>query len=324
MNKFTKILLFIAVTAAACIASWLALRPGAPARTPGLGKSFEFDADGAKGAAVNLPRYTQQAIIPLKGRNINAVTVDQADRIILSAADGLTILSPDGTTLQTIPLPFPALCAATDTNGTLYVGTHARLAIVSPDGTLQASIDLPQTNALPSCIAIRKQHLFVADAENGTLVQLDRSGQLVREIKDFVLFASPGFDVAFDAQGFIWANNPGGRELRKYHTDGQRITTIGRPGRDITGFSGCCNPTDIAILPNGSIVTSEKNIMRVKVLDSQGRVIALVAGPDDFNPDLHRLDIATDSRGRVLVLDTTRNQLRIFERTQDKQNELEE
>ena len=71
-------------------------------------------------------------------------------------------------------------------------------------------------------------------------------------------------------------------------------------------------------------MTSEKNVMRVKVLDSQGRVIALVAGPDDFNPDLHHVDIATDSRGRVLVLDTTRNQLRIFERTQDKQNELEE
>lgn len=324
MNTFTKTLLFATITAAACIASWLALRPGAPAQTARLGRSFQFDANGTAHTPVDFPQYTESTTINIKDQNVTAITVGDDDRIVLCNPDGLTILNAEGTTLQLIPLPFPPFCTAVSTNGTFYVGTEGRVAVLAPDGTLQETLLLPQSDARPSCVMIHGQHLFIADAQNGNLIQMDRSGHLVRTISNFTLFSSPGFDVALDHEGFIWANNPGERALRKYRTDGQLVTSWTRPGRDITGFSGCCNPTDIAMLKDGTIVTSEKHILRIKVLDPQGRVKAVVAGPEAFDSELLRVDIATDSLGRVLVLDSARQQLRIFERQQqDHNNELE-
>ena len=79
-----------------------------------------------------------------------------------------------------------------------------------------------------------------------------------------------------------------------------------------SGFGGCCNPSHIALLPDGSLVTSEKGLPRVKVYDADGTFRAVVAGPESFRPGTVGLDLAVDDEGRVLVLDPSREELRIF------------
>jgi hypothetical protein len=81
---------------------------------------------------------------------------------------------------------------------------------------------------------------------------------------------------------------------------------------DIEGFCGCCNPTHFAFLPDGSFVTSEKGIPRVKVYDRLGRLAAVVAGPDRFREGVQGLDLAVDQTERILVLDPARRAVRVF------------
>ena len=81
----------------------------------------------------------------------------------------------------------------------------------------------------------------------------------------------------------------------------------------LDGFSGCCNPSHIAMLSNGSFVTSEKGIERVKVHLPSGDFKCVVAGPKQFEPGTVGLDLAVDSGDRIYVLDPKKKEVIIYE-----------
>ena len=60
-------------------------------------------------------------------------------------------------------------------------------------------------------------------------------------------------------------------------------------------------------------MTSEKGLVRVKVYDAEGKLEAVVAGLEAFARGAAGLDLATDARGRVFVLDPKANEVIIFE-----------
>jgi hypothetical protein len=82
---------------------------------------------------------------------------------------------------------------------------------------------------------------------------------------------------------------------------------------EIEGFCGCCNPSHFAFLEDGSFVTSEKGIARVKVYNRLGDLVSVVAGPDQFKEGVEGLDLAIDSKQRIYVLDPLEKAIRVFE-----------
>lgn len=78
------------------------------------------------------------------------------------------------------------------------------------------------------------------------------------------------------------------------------------------GFCGCCNPSNFAILSDGSFVTSEKGIERIKVYLPDGTFKCIVAGPDAFIEGTTGLDLAVNSRDRIFVLDPEKRMVRVF------------
>ncbi|MEE9460788.1 MAG: hypothetical protein V3V53_03100, partial [Bacteroidales bacterium] len=81
----------------------------------------------------------------------------------------------------------------------------------------------------------------------------------------------------------------------------------------IDGFSGCCNPAHIAIMADGSFLTSEKGVVRIKIHKPSGELSTVVAAPDKFREDGEAPDVAVDEEGIVYALDYDRNMIRIFE-----------
>ena len=152
----------------------------------------------------------------------------------------------------------------------------------------------------------------MGDARHEQVLRYDRGGVLVDSIQGLVLFSSPILGMAVGPQKKLWVANAGGRELRCYDGNGSIESSWSRPGRGIDGFSGCCNPVDIAIRADGAIVTGEKNIVRIKVVSPTGELIGVVAGPRAFDQEITKLDLAVDSSGRVLVLDPVRKAVRVF------------
>ena len=80
----------------------------------------------------------------------------------------------------------------------------------------------------------------------------------------------------------------------------------------VEGFCGCCNPSNIAFMPDGAFVTSEKSIERIKIYTPQGQYKHLVATPESFDEGTRGLDLAVDSQERILVLDPVKKQVRFF------------
>ena len=100
----------------------------------------------------------------------------------------------------------------------------------------------------------------------------------------------------------------------------------------VDGFCGCCNPVNISIYKgqdssgdDDRIITCEKGLTRVKVYDSFGGFIGVVAGPEQLveggkvevcdSPEecqMGGFDIAINTNGQVFILDTIKNIVRIF------------
>ncbi|MHC4574448.1 MAG: NHL repeat-containing protein [Planctomycetota bacterium] len=122
--------------------------------------------------------------------------------------------------------------------------------------------------------------------------------------------------------------NPGRLRIEAYTFDGDLEFWWGEFSSGIEGFTGCCNPVNFAILADGSFVTCEKGLVRVKVYGPDGTFVGVVAGPEQLveggtartcyfpaQCQAGGFDVAVDSTGRVLVLDTMKNVVRIFSRT---------
>jgi hypothetical protein len=86
---------------------------------------------------------------------------------------------------------------------------------------------------------------------------------------------------------------------------------------NVEGFAGCCNPSHFIILEDGSFVTAEKGIARIKVYNILGKLESIVAEPDLFIEGTVDLDLAVDSKQRIFTLDHKKKAVRIFSKKED-------
>ena len=78
------------------------------------------------------------------------------------------------------------------------------------------------------------------------------------------------------------------------------------------GFPGCCNPTNLALTPEGCVVVTEKAGPRVKLYGRDGALVEIIA-TDLFDPGCKNMDVAVDAQGRVYVVDTVERVIQVFE-----------
>jgi hypothetical protein len=211
------------------------------------------------------------------------------------------------------------VAAGKDGKAYVAVGNHVEVYAEGKDPVVWAAAD---PKSFITCIAVGESDVFVADANAPVVLRYDLAGKLLgrigqedakRNIPGLVV-PSPYFDVALTAGGSLWVVNPGRRRVESYTYDGDLVWWWGKSSPRIDGFCGCCNPTHLAILPDGSFVTSEKGLPRVKVYKTTGELDCVVAPPSVFKADDAGMDVAADSKGRVYVLDPAAGKVRVFER----------
>ncbi len=257
-------------------------------------------------------------------QNIHAVTLGPENRLYVSGDNRVLVLNRDKTVAATIFLTEPVYCLAVDKNRNLFLGKHNQIEVYDRNHQPKARWGKIGEKAHITALAVTEKNLFVADAGNLIIWKFDKNGNLLtrigtkNEAKDIpgFIIPSPYFDIGIDPDGFLWAANTGRHSLENYTLEGDFRSFWGKSSMQIDGFSGCCNPIHFVILDDGSFVTSEKGIPRIKVYDRLGRLASVVAGPDRFIEGTTGLDLAAVSSQEIFVLDPKKKEIRIFEKNQ--------
>lgn len=331
----TRTFIIVLVVAAVIVAVFAVLRVDTTGQKgSGLGQAYVYDVKELARVDPNLILY-EEAGEPIRTGfdAARAVAVGADGRIYVAGDKALRMFSPTGSFLREITLPDMPHCLALAEDGRIYVGIKDHVEIYDPQGKRLAAWDTPAEGAVLTSIAVGKNDIFVADAGNRVVTRYDTNGKVIdhigrkdaqRNIPGFVV-PSPYLDVAIAPDGLLRVVNPGRLRIEAYTFDGDLEFSWGEFSSSIEGFTGCCNPVNFAILPDGSFVTCEKGLVRVKIYDPSGAFVGVVAGPEQlieggtarvcYFPEQCQsggFDVAADAAGRVLVLDTIKNVVRIF------------
>jgi sugar lactone lactonase YvrE len=261
--------------------------------------------------------FRQSAKYPLNLEEPSALAVADNGTVFVSGKDAVLALDGEGheTARHAVQGTPDAMAVAPD--GKILLGLRNHVAVLDGTGKPLAEWkDLGERGYITS-IAANAENVYVADAGNRVVLRYDYSGNVLnemgqrdpkREFEGFVV-PSPYFDAAFDQSGDLWIVNPGRHGLENHRPTGELVSSWYKPGMDLQGFCGCCNPTHIAFRSDGSVVTAEKGINRVKVYAPDNTLVGVVATPDDLHApsdenDSHSpvKDVAVDKKDRILIL----------------------
>jgi hypothetical protein len=309
--KWLSRVLFVVGLVLLCVVAWLHSHKLIAGRS-GLGQSFALDMEQYMTVDPALRLYDELAPLSVDLATPVDLAVGPQDRLYVGGGQTVVVLEAQGEEIQRLDLEGAVRSLAVSAEGTLYVGVGNHIEVYGPEGEQRAVWPPFARETLPSSIVLRGDEVLVGDARYGQILRHNLAGELTDRIEGLVLFSSPVLGLAVDGDGQLWAANPGRRELHRYSAAGELEFAWAKPGRQIDSFSGCCNPIDIAFRPDGLMVTAEKSLLRVKVLDATGKLIGVVAAPSDFDEGSTHLALAVDSAGRVLVLDPQRHTVRVF------------
>jgi hypothetical protein len=311
-----------------------ALRAG-----PGeLGPAFAYDLSAYQKTDPATLHYRPSARFDTGFKRARGVATGAGDRLLVAGDSSLRLFGPDGARLAEWPIDGDRPRAAAEAaDGTVYVALKDRVLVFDAAGKRTAAWDPASPGSFLTSIAAGEADVFAADAGRRVVYRYDRSGKLLRQIgvkdekRGIPGFAvpSPYFDVAIAPDGLLRVANTGRLRIETYTFDGDLERWWGKPSLQWDGFSGCCNPSHFALLPNGEVITSEKGLVRIKRSNEKGEWLGAVAGPEhllDGRPEMAGVpgpdadgagaafDVAIDSKGRVLALDPYTQAIRIFER----------
>jgi hypothetical protein len=281
---------------------------------------YAYDLTSLKSGDTSLILYEEvQHFIP-KLSVIHGIAIDRSDRIYICGENGVEIFDHAGKRESSFAIQGTANCIQVDPVGRIYLGMQDHIEIFDHAGKQLKEWKTCGNNALITSISVTGEDVFIADAGNKVVYHYDLSGNLVKKIgeKDpargvpgFVI-PSPYFDLGVGHKGELWVVNPGRHHLEQYNRDGDLTSSWGESSMSMTGFCGCCNPSNFAMFQDGSFVTAEKGIERIKIYLPNGQFKCVVAGPGSFIEGTRGLDLAVDSKDRVLVLDPEKKQIRVF------------
>jgi len=332
-----QMLVGVIVAIAVVVAIWSAWRiDHRPARQP-LGPAYQYDVTSLAYIDPNRIQYSlQMPLIETGYTQAHGLWVDTRGQVWVAGDQTVRVFQRDGNIIRTLLSPGPSRCVTVTDAGQVYVGKSDHVDVFDGEGALTSSWAPLATGALITSIAAVGDTVYVADAGHRRVVVYDQAGQVTRQIgaaneaQGFAGFVvpSPYFDLAPARDGLLRVVNPGRLRVDAFTLDGTYEFSWGASSNALEDFCGCCNPTALAVLPDGSFITAEKGLMRVKEYNSDGAFVGVVAGPAQLAVSMEPkvcqspqecqaggLDVAVDASGQVYVLDTRQGQVRVFKKT---------
>jgi hypothetical protein len=296
---------------------------------------FAYDVERLAKIDPKIVGYEQVGVISGLNPEPRRIAVGPADTLYVATKNGVEMLNSQGLKLAEIVTISPARCVAVAVDGTIYAGLRDHIEVFNAKGQRRAAWESPTRKTWFTGLSVGGNDVFAADSANRVVLRYDRSGKLIGRLGEKsqernipgLIVPSPYLDVKLGADGLLRVNNPGRHCVEVFTLAGDLEFSWGKPSAAIEGFCGCCNPIGLALLPDGSCITCEKGLPRVKVYSADRNFDCVVAGPEVFRDNsraglvsevsdgtLGGLDAAVDSQGRIYVLDLVAANVRVMKR----------
>ena len=155
--------------------------------------------------------------------------------------------------------------------GCIYALFPARIEVYDRQGETVQQWDACSETSDYCSIAVCPDGVFVTDAADKNVCKYNLDGTLARFIQSPVGFIVPSYCFAVTyLNDCIYCSNPGRHRVEIYSTEGEFLSSFGKPGAEAGAFSGCCNPAIITPAGNGELLTSEKGIPRISCYSADG------------------------------------------------------
>lgn len=280
---------------------------------------FEKDIEAYQNVEDSIITHVEKKQIPLKVTTPKAIGYKDG-RIYLLADDFLQIIRTDGKELRKMKVEATSKSFTILENNQVLLACTDHLVLLS-EALTELKRSKPTLESNYSGVATNGSKVFVSDAGKKQVLVFDME---LNQSKSFhgesgvsdqhgFIIPSAHFDLGVNEDMELWVVNPGMHALQNYSDEGKLRGSWNNSSFDIDGFSGCCNPFHIAFQKDGSFVTSEKGLVRIKVYEPYGMLRSVVAAPSSFTNGTKAPDIALDENGAVLALDFDRKMIRIFE-----------
>lgn len=317
-NKGIIVFLIIlaVVIVAVMVGDWYSKRPDNME-----GNKFEFSVDEFKNVPDELIHYKETKNFKVGFEKPAGITIDN-NKIYLVGDLKLKVIDNSGNLLSEIEFSEEPRTAEIS-GDKIYIAFEKRIQIIDETGKTLDEWKLNDENSYITAIAVNEDNVFVADAGTRKIFRFNQKGEILNEFEGKAsedvlhgfIIPSPYFDIDINEYGDLWVVNPGLHTLENYTIDGNLREHWKASGPQTENFSGCCNPTHYAFLADGSFVTSEKGLVRIKVYKPSGEFSGVVAAPNKFDDKIEGQapDIAVDNEGNIYALDFDRKVLRVFE-----------
>jgi hypothetical protein len=241
--------------------------------------------------------------------------------LYISGNAALAVIGLDGSPSTLLEILPGSTCLEVDETH-IFIGFGTYVAKYNHAGELlQQWADLGDRSVITN-LAIKEDHIYVADAGNRRIVIFNREGEQTGMFEGKAepdaghgfIVPSANFDLAVNSFGELWVANPGKHAMENYTDDGQLRGFWENISFEIDGFLGCCNPARFTTLIDGSFVTSEKGVVRIKIYDQSGQLMGVVAPPDLFKEEDGKApEVCADENDVIYALDFDNDMIRVFE-----------
>jgi len=288
------------------------------------------------GSTPNLPpampplpqTYTRTALVVGPGmpgefrRSLLGLALGPRDAVYSIGDDEVRVFEARGSVARAWKAPANASCLGVATDGRVAIGSPGRVDLYDDKGTRLGGFAAGTRDKAAEVTAIRLVggSILVADAAARIIRRYDARGTeqgvigTGNKTGGFML-PNKSLDFDVDAAGVVHATDSGRHQVTSWTLDGKMVASFGRFGMaKPEDFVGCCNPVNVAIAPDGAIVTAEKVIARVKVFGKDRGLLAVI-GPEHFDPMCRHIHVAVDSTGRIVAADPERRTIAVFRRS---------
>jgi len=194
---------------------------------------------------------------------------------------------------------------------------NSRQAAPEPDREQSVRQLIADQMRIASISASRNEVFFACSSSTGSGFDVWRTDYQFAEgtkIGESLQGCCGQLDVQANDNGIYVAENTRHR-VRGYSREGRQVLEFGSRERDLPeGFSGCCNPMNVAFGDDGSVYTAESGIGRIKRFAANGSFIELV-GQVELVPGCKKVAISVAPKGdQVYMLDITRGHIVVMAR----------